>query len=256
MARELGTSVDHLEYLCDNVQSYYRRWEKPKKGSSGTRTITASQGPLKKIQARIKDRLLVPIPLPDLVRGGRKGQNNASNAETHQGKKFHFVTDIRSFYPSISHRAVYDMLVANEFSADCARILTRLNTLEGELPQGIPTSTHIANLVFRPVDRSLATICEEEGITYTRYVDDLAFSSPQDFKDLSFELIEAIEEGGFAISHEKTHYKIGPVTITGIDVENNRIQVEEACKQRLEDLEPGSEAYEALKRYIESVEES
>ena len=90
------------------------------------------------------------------------------------------------------------------------------------MPQGTPTSTHIANLVFLDIDQKLISFCKENNITYSRYVDDLTFSSQQDFKDMLNKLLDIVNEGGFKISYRKTNYK-GFQVITGVTVYNNYI---------------------------------
>ena len=50
--------------------------------------------------------------------------------------------------------------MANNMSPDVGRILTKLTTYKYEVPQGIPTSTHIANLVALPIDQRLIEICD------------------------------------------------------------------------------------------------
>ena len=60
-------------------------------------------------------------------------------------------------------------------------LLTHLTTNNYALPQGTPTSTAIANIVFLPIDNKLIDYCIQKKLTYTRYVDDLVFSSHFDF---------------------------------------------------------------------------
>ena len=60
---------------------------------------------------------------------------------------------------------------------DVAHFVTRLVTYDGEVPQGAPTSTVIANLLLaQAVDDPVAERADELGATSTRFVDDLTFS--------------------------------------------------------------------------------
>ena len=97
-----------------------------------------------------------------------------------------------------------------------------MTTWKYELPQGTPTSTHIANLVFLDTDLELIKLCNSNKITYTRYVDDLTFSSQQDFRHLLSEILNIVTSNDFKLSNRKTQYK-GNQTITGIDVFLNKI---------------------------------
>lgn len=69
-------------------------------------------------------------------------------------------------------------------------------TFDGYTAQGFPTSPMIANIVMRGFDQSMIEFCGKSGITYTRYADDLAFSS----KELSkFELKKIIKQKAYRL---------------------------------------------------------
>jgi RNA-directed DNA polymerase len=108
------------------------------------------------------------------VYGGVKKKSNITNAKAHQGDKHLFGTE---FYPNIKASQVYSSLMGHGYSSHLAHWLTRLTTTDDEVPQGAPTSTSISNLVFYQTDARLAAFCKEHTITYTRYIDYLAFSS-------------------------------------------------------------------------------
>ncbi len=97
---------------------------------------------------------------------------------------------------------------------------------------GAPTSSHIANLVFIPYDYKLWSICLEHKLVYTRFIDDLTFSSQSDFKELSMELVDIINRSPFKISHRKTFYSDKPVEVTGVVVKQNKLEVTNAFKSK------------------------
>lgn len=225
---------NEVESIANNLDKYYKEWvEKkidkktgqPKKYLDGTekqRTIRPSQKELKLIQSRIKNKILVPIQLPKTVHGGVKGCSNITNAKPHQGKKYIFTTDLQEFYPNITSERVYDTFCSLKFSPHFSHWLTNLTTWKYELPQGTPTSTHIANLVFLDTDLLLIDVCNKNNITYTRYVDDLTFSSQQDFQHLLADILKIVTDNKFKLSYRKTQYK-GKQTITGVNVFLNKI---------------------------------
>jgi hypothetical protein len=126
---------------------------------------------------------------------------------------------------------VYDVLIKLKFSPEVAHLITRLCTWKNNLPQGAPTSTHLANLVFLETDLKLIEFCKCNGLTYTRYIDDLTFSSQICFKHLTSKIIDIILNGSFKVNQRKTIYS-GNQTITGIIVRPNRIDVREDIKLR------------------------
>ena len=101
-----------------------------------------------------------------------------TNAMRHCGKPLVVTQDIRDFFPSVSHRQVARMF-ARELGAgrDVVWLLTRLTTIDGQLPQGAPTSTAIANILLASkVDQAAEANARERNVTVTRFVDDFAYS--------------------------------------------------------------------------------
>ena len=146
------------------------------------------------------------------------------------------------------------MFLSHDFSPDVCSILTKLTTYKNQLPQGTPTSTHIANLVFMPFDNKLIIFCEKNEITYTRFVDDLSFSSSKNFKEKQKDILKIIKSSGFKINNQKTFFKIGPTPITGIITKNNVLSARENQKQKLNDPTLNEKQISGLKNYINRVE--
>ena len=234
----IGFKPTDVEMLISNIDSFYKEWvekktdkktgdfKKYKDGTVKERIIRPSLKELKVIQGNIKNKILVPIPLPDCVHGGVKGRSNITNAKPHQGNKFQFTTDLQEFYPNITSRRVYDTFLKLKFSPHFSHWLTKLTTWKFELPQGTPTSTHIANLVFLETDLQLTELCQKHKITYTRYVDDLTFSTQKDFRPLLNDILNIVTSNGFKLSYRKTKYS-GNQTVTGIEVFLNKIDAPE-----------------------------
>lgn len=85
-------------------------------------------------------------------------------------------------------------------------------TYNGYTAQGFPTSPMLANVVMRGFDKAILKHCAENNITYTRYADDLAFSSNTLNAN---ELMEKTKKKAYALlwafnfnpKREKTRYK-------------------------------------------------
>jgi RNA-directed DNA polymerase len=264
LAYLFNISNENLIKILDNIESYYYEKRTIKLNKDGTpkfkggipqeRLLCPSKNPLKQIQSIIKNKMLSNILLPLNVQGGIKKKDNISNAKIHQGKKYHFCTDVSEFFPSINNKMIYKMFIENYFQPDVARILTILTSYKGFLPQGTPTSTHVANLVFLPIDNKLIQFCAEKKIFYTRFIDDLSFSSISDFKVDTFEILNIINKNGFKINHRKTFYKVGSVLITGIWSKNNNLKARDDQKNRLKDPNLKPNQKKGLKSYIKRVE--
>ncbi|WP_138480633.1 reverse transcriptase family protein [Dyadobacter bucti] len=242
LAAKLKTSPELITTVCENIDKYYSEWTEKKidknsgqvktyaDGTPKTRIITPSKGDLKAIQNSIKKNILNAIPLPIYVQGGTTGKSNISNAKLHQGKKYKFTTDLKDFFPRITNKQVNRLFICLGYSKQAAHYLTRFCTYKGHLPQGIPVSTHIANLIFLPTDEQIMQIVSEKKITYSRFVDDITLSSQTDFSHLLPVILHTIKSGGFSISNRKTTYS-GDQTITGIRVFNNYIDAPEKIKE-------------------------
>src|SRR5688500_2558376 len=101
------------------------------------------------------------------------------------------------------------MLRENNFSPTVAKTLTELTTYSGALPQGPPSSPIISNLVFVETGNLLFKTASELGITFTTYLDDLTFSSKEDFKSLIPNFLQIIKSQGFIVNHKKIGYRVG-----------------------------------------------
>lgn len=260
----VGSNPDELTSLLENIDNLYDEWPEKKKdkltqeikrykdGTIKTRMIRPSLRRLKSIQTAIKNNILAKIPLPENIYGGVKGKSNILNAKPHQGHKFIFCTDLLEFYPTITSNQVYQAFLKNGFSPDMSHWLTRLTTIKHELPQGTPTSTHLANVVMLELDKNLIPFCKEHSITYTRYVDDLTFSSSQDFKPLLNDILRLIKSHGFKISYRKTSYK-GSQIITGIKVLNNYIDAPQNIKEKSKAERLMNKKSQPLTTYIKNI---
>ena len=237
----LHKPVERVLHLLNHLDDYYSEFELVKKDRFGnkkinkpqyahlgkywTRTINPPKGDLKEIQIRINTYLVDKIQMPVYAYGGIKGKDNIQNARYHKGQKYVFQTDLKDFFPNITNKMVYEMFVRVGFSHDVSYMLTKLTTYRRHLPQGAPTSTTIANLVFMPAGMALQTIAEREGLRFTTFVDDVTMSSQMDFKHVVPEIIETITSNGYKISHGKTTYKSGIKEITGVRMLNNSMTV-------------------------------
>lgn len=102
------------------------------------------------------------------------------------------------------------------------------------MPQGTPTSTHISNIVFLRTDYKLIELCNAHNVTYTRYIDDLTFSSQSDFQNDIEGILDIVLDSGLKISRRKTFYN-GSQTVTGIKIFLNKIDAPEKIIKKVEE---------------------
>lgn len=266
----LHKEEDKVNYIVQHIEDYYsefhryktdkfgnKRRNKPQYSQFGkywARTINPPKKELKDIQKHINDYLVENIQMPEYAYGGIKRKDNILNARFHKGKKFVFQTDLKDFFPYITHKSVYEMYLRCGFSHDVSSLLTKLTTFKGHLPQGAPTSTTIANLVFVPVGNELKALAEREGLRFTTFVDDVTMSSQYDFKHLVPEIVQIIKSHGFKISHGKTTYKSGITEVTGVKLLNNSMAITEKFKAAFyKETDENSSRARGMKKYKERI---
>lgn len=229
-------------------------------GTYWTRTINPPKTELKEIQKLINTYLVKNVEMPVYAFGGIKNRDNIRNARFHKGQKYVFQTDLKDFFPYITHKRVYEMFVRVGFSHDVSSLLTKLTTFEGHLPQGAPSSTTIANLVFMPTGMALQSIAEREGLRFTTFVDDVTMSSQKDFKHVVPEIVETIISSDFKISQGKTTYKSGITDITGVKMLNNSLTVTDkftnAFNQEEDKASPRAKGLRNYKERIRKISNS
>lgn len=219
--------------LNTNEKEFYRNWDEPKTDEKGqpriengvplTRPINAPIYRLKKVQSRILREVLYSLQLPAYFFGGIKNKDAVLNARYHQGNKYFFLTDLKDFYPSVSFRSVESALRKEGFYPDVARLITRLCTKEGAIPQGCPTSSFLASLVVYHSAGDLFQTYMDQGLKVSIYVDDITISSPVDFKNNVPQIIEDLRERDLKINFDKTYYQTKNPVVTGVCVKNNGI---------------------------------
>lgn len=247
LAFELKFEISEIENIINNIDKFYYekieikqdKFGKPKlkNGIIQKRVLNPSISRLKLLQKSIQRNILLKLEMPNYAFGAVKGKDNVLNAKQHQGKKYIFTTDLKSFFPSISHHKVFEMFRSFNFSPTVSKVLTQLTTFKGRLPQGAPTSPTIANLVFEKTGKKLNEFARCNKLTFTSFVDDLTFSAPLDFKSKAQFIIETLQADGFKISHNKTNYKTKMPIVTGVVVKNNKLSLTDAFKIKLNTTE-------------------
>lgn len=180
LAWRLGMPLPRLRKIAVDIQrdmySHYSYEVKHLLGGKD-RHLRVPKPELRKVQKRIHRNILRPLSLSHAAHGGVKGCSPRTNASQHLGQRRVINVDVQEFFPSVSHRQIYGTFRRFDFGSDVASLLTRLTTVSGQLPQGSPTSTALANLLLAgPVDDQLAREAQALGARYTRYVDDMTFS--------------------------------------------------------------------------------
>ena len=214
-------TMPQLNYFINpgrNKKSY-RTFTIPKK-NGGVREISAPVKMLKSFQTYMSRILQAFYDAPDCVTGFVPERSVVDNAERHIGMRYVFNTDLKDFFPSITQARVWGNLKAAPFSfpEKIASAIAGLCCIEvpgedGEkprhiLPQGSPCSPILTNIVCRKLDRRLNGIAKRFQLRYSRYADDITFSSDHfvygEDGEFMKELRNVVEGQGFHFNEKKT----------------------------------------------------
>lgn len=215
----LGFSTTALDDVSKNSNEYYRTFSIPK--PNGTyRTIYDPQKTLKKIQDKIKQKLLMPINLSDMFQGGRKKGSTQKNAQMHAGQACVLNLDIKDFFPSIRTNRVMNIFKEMGCVDEVAAILSKLTTYRGSLPQGASTSSMIANLSVLSLGERLSTLCEKHKFKLSFYVDDITISGDEKLSRFKSVIQKIIQQEGFKLNKNKVALQrsSGSQKVTGLTI--------------------------------------
>jgi RNA-directed DNA polymerase len=171
--KRLGIPRAELEELASTLDDHYE--ERQITDGKKNRLLLVPTPALKRIQKRIERRLLRDLPV-DPAAFCHRGRGIVAAARLHVRHPYLLRLDFADFFPNTSIDAVRDAFLGSGLSSGLSRLLSELVCFRGQLPQGAPTSVAVSNLVMRSLDKRIGSLCRSQGLTYTRYVDDLAIS--------------------------------------------------------------------------------
>lgn len=216
----------------------YRTFEIAKKGG-GVRQIAAPHPTIKILQSKLNTIFQAVYPAKPSVHGFVVGSNIVTNARRHVRKRFVLNVDLKDFFPSINFGRVRGMLMAKPYNLEprAATVLAQICCHDGELPQGSPVSPIVSNMICAKMDSQLHKLARNNKCIYTRYADDITFSTrlrrfPEALAhrdgpgwsgesiSLGEDLTNLIESNGFEVNPTKQRLQCGTghQEVTGLTV--------------------------------------
>jgi len=244
--------------------SLYSKFDIPKR-HGGIREIWAPEYHLKLIQHRLAELLqdcVEEINALDgkendsdhlgVAHGFKRKRTIMTNARAHVTRRYVFNVDIHDFFGTINFGRVRGFFLKEKhflLNPAVATVLAQIACHENKLPQGSPCSPVISNLIGHALDMLLVRLAHSTGCTYTRYADDLTFSTNK----LAFPARVAMEvagkgdewvtgsglerliaKSGFSLNEKKTRmqYKDSRQEVTGLSV-NRKVNVTATYRYRV-----------------------
>jgi hypothetical protein len=243
------------------------------KRSGGHRLICVPLAGLCRAQRWIASNVLSGVPPHSASFAYSPRRSALDCARMHCGCKWLVKVDVMQFFESISERQVYQVfrtlgyepLVAFEAARVCTRIThagrrvtrqrwrnsfvpSRYSIVDyrtfqvGHLPQGAPTSPMLSNLVVWHLDEALTQLAAANGVVYTRYADDLVFSTSS--LEFSRQMAEALIRSVYAALREQrlrprtTKTVVSPPgarkVVLGLVVDTERPRLPREFREKLE----------------------
>lgn len=227
-----GIKTNAIHSMMYSQDSFYNTFSIPKR-NGGTRKISAPYPSLLEIQRWIANTVIKPLKVHDAAHGYVVGRSSITNATPHCGKTCLLKMDIKDFFPSISYERIFAFLKYLGYTKNISNILSRLMTIDGHTPQGAATSPSLSNVIFYNLDNRISKLSENCKITYTRYADDLTFSSDYISLDFIHYIENILTSGDFEVNTEKTKLirQNGKKIVTGVSVSTESPKLPKSTKR-------------------------
>lgn len=215
----------------------YRKYEIPKK-RGGKRIIFHPSPKLKVFQYWLVNRLFVYFPISSYATAYKKGCSIKNNATLHLNKAHLLHLDIIDFFPSITRKHIEQVINNNKFilkekigfelTGDDIKIILKLTLLDDSLTIGSISSPILSNIVMFDIDNELNKVAESYDCKYSRYADDMVFSST---KFIPHKIIDDVDKilksNGFLLNKKKSYFmgKGSRKVVTGINVNKSRLTI-------------------------------
>jgi retron-type reverse transcriptase len=236
LSDEFMISEHEVSRLLVRAPYAYKRYTIPKK-NGGIRPIAQPAKETKIIQSFMMDSWFCKLPVHECASAYKQGASIKNNAERHVGCAYISKFDFVNFFGSITEVDVQNLLsrvfhgqLSERSIVDMARMSCIRDRVSGRLTLsiGAPSSPMLSNAVMFNFDSVVNQWCLEREITYSRYADDLTFSSNEKGRTFLVEeflrgTLKELPEPGLLLNADKTVHasKKNQRRVTGLVLSND-----------------------------------
>ncbi len=231
MSVDLGMLPSHLEAIIRTAPLRYKKFAIPKRDGS-ERQVAQPAREVKAIQRWIIRELRQYLPIHPCVTAYEKDCSIVRNADAHLASRYILKMDLKDFFPSIMAgdlarhldtycANIYDEAERKQLIFACLWVPTRKPPLR--LCVGAPSSPFLSNSIMYGFDLAIHKRANEDQVTYTRYADDLTFSSNKGeqlakYPDFVKRVLRRIESPKLRVNNKKTVHasRAGKRVVTGL----------------------------------------
>ena len=181
MSRELNLPEPFISNLATGASYEYREL-KIRKRDGTIRFVYHPSRRLKALQRWLLLNVIKSLPVHVVATAYRRNISIWENARRHVQSKYLLRLDFQSFFESITYRDIQLYIASHEtyfqgWSTQDIDIFCRLVCRNSALTIGAPTSPSLSNALCFELDQKLDGYCQSNEIIYSRYADDLFFST-------------------------------------------------------------------------------
>lgn len=207
---------DELIALIATAPRRYKVYQIPKRDGKTFRTIAQPAPEVKLLQRIVLDKFVSKWPIHHAATAYISEKSIADHARLHVDSRYLLKIDFKDFFPSISaddirkHAIRHSTLRGTDLDA-FINIVAWRNKFTGRfgLSIGAPSSPMISNSLMFEFDTKMNDFCNSQQVTYSRYADDIAFSTNQrdvlqKVKEELLRVLSEIESPKLLINQKKT----------------------------------------------------
>lgn len=228
----VGITKENILFNTNPSNQRYRSFTIKKK-TGGERVINAPKLLLVRTQKALSAIFTICMKIHPKAMGFTEGKSVVTNAQLHIGKNYVYNIDLKDFFHSFKKWQIKRIFtqtsfqlpeeIANYLASLCVHTIDIDGKKEQVLPQGAPTSPILTNILCKKMDIALDKLAKKYKATYSRYADDITFSSNKSvFNNPIFlqELEAIIHKNKLQINPKKTRLqkKTNRQEVTGITV--------------------------------------
>lgn len=244
----LFMSDNELLELARTCPHRYKVYEIDKK-NGGKRLIAHPSKELKYIQNIVLDILKAKLSIHHCAYAYVAGKNIKENALLHAPNSYILKMDFKDFFPSITPGLFFDECEKHNifFSKEDQTLIANFLFWKKKhahklvLSIGAPSSPFISNFIMYSFDAIISEYCKSYNITYSRYADDLTFSSNKKAKlsnipKIISEKLNTLYRKSIRVNVEKTTFisKACSRKVTGLIITNeNNVSIGRDRKRQI-----------------------
>lgn len=208
----------------------------------------------------------------------RPGGSIQMNADVHEGATQILRMDIKSCYPSITRDHIQRGFISKNIplSSELDSVLdlclipkgTSYKDRQYVLPTGAPTSPLLCNIALTPLDIKFNRVAKDRGLKYTRYFDDMIFSTTGERDKDLYDCVEAcLKQENLKLNKKKSGWRRlhrDSLIITGVSISSRyrlqrdrrrllRSKLQNLAHQGVTELDEETRGYLA---YVQAIDQA